>query len=1040
VIELQTLGDAVIRIGKREIRPTSPAVFAALLYLGVERGRRVPRTALQELLFPETDERSGAHSLRQLLYKLRQLGASIQAEGDVVWLEAEDVSDDYSAPAHANGNGNGNGHPTGPFLSGYSPRVSDAFNEWLDTQRSTVETNRRRALIKQMLARRDAVDWLSVERIAYEILASDPFNEEATFALAESTALAGSKSEAIRILERYESETGRADLKLPAQVLRRRISERIPDRRRRALDTPFVGREQEAQVMREAIVQLRAGQGGSIVIQGEPGIGKTRLIEETTALALLEGVNVHVVRCQPHYVNRPMGVFIEWVPQLMESRGALGADPSVLEHLRLFTSHRNEHANPPTDAKDDATRSGTLFAAMRDLVDAVASEAPILLVVEDAHWADDSSIGELLTLLEQRRRSGILIALSTRTSTLDRLSVRVSAPEILRLRRLEDVPMLSLSKHLLKRSTRPDEAVAEWCASTADGNPFFLEMLCTHCENMTRPFEVPPSLRSATLRRIEHLKSDQRRVLEICAVLGRHATPRSLSSLVELDALAFLNAIQALEEGGYIRSNDGVARLSHDLLRECILDLIPPLSRQVLHRIVAAHLGERYREAATSALLWDCAEHWTASGDEGEAFESLKECARHAATIGRASQALDILKFASQFAKTPLNARTLLEDTARVAKAANNWQEVQSAGRALYELAQQGLAVLDHSDWELSLVETNWTLTLSHHSSDATAKLLRCASATDATPSHRADAAMLLLKIAFELGDLALAQHAFQSVEAVLDHRSTVATLRLVPLVYHTTFGDTVEAMNIASVLRADLSRFPIFDRLRAARNVIAAMGFLGDAKAAIELSNEYFDLAHRLDLRVWKYDLACTACFVCVDYEDFTGAKDWHDKASALRDASSNAGIDGAFLIAGAEIAIRFGNIPEAASILAKLSDASNGESIRGRALTEAYRLQLRQVDPGFTCDPVVLADLFALYRQIMHLPSAEALAVAIGVDLERREKRAELRTLVTEYANALRPGQPISSRLRAWMDQLGVDPKRQTFKRVSNAIGEPH
>ena len=77
MIELHTLGDAMIKVGDREIRPTAPMVFAALLYLCVERGRRVPRAALQEMLFPETDERSGAHSLRQLLYKLRKLGLSL---------------------------------------------------------------------------------------------------------------------------------------------------------------------------------------------------------------------------------------------------------------------------------------------------------------------------------------------------------------------------------------------------------------------------------------------------------------------------------------------------------------------------------------------------------------------------------------------------------------------------------------------------------------------------------------------------------------------------------------------------------------------------------------------------------------------------------------------------------------------------------------------------------------------------------------------------------------------------------------------------
>src|SRR5258705_9367604 len=97
MIHLHTLGDAVITVGEKEIRPTAPLVFAALLYLAVERGRRVPRTALQEMLFPNVDERSGAHSLRQLLYKLRHLGAPIDADSASVLLRAEHVRDDAVA-------------------------------------------------------------------------------------------------------------------------------------------------------------------------------------------------------------------------------------------------------------------------------------------------------------------------------------------------------------------------------------------------------------------------------------------------------------------------------------------------------------------------------------------------------------------------------------------------------------------------------------------------------------------------------------------------------------------------------------------------------------------------------------------------------------------------------------------------------------------------------------------------------------------------------------------------------------------------------
>src|SRR5881394_3651127 len=93
MLYLHTLGDALIKVDEKEIRPTSPLMFAALLYLGMERGHRVPRTALQEMLFPNANERSGAHSVRQLLYKLRQLGAPVAMMGDAVRIAQGDVSD-----------------------------------------------------------------------------------------------------------------------------------------------------------------------------------------------------------------------------------------------------------------------------------------------------------------------------------------------------------------------------------------------------------------------------------------------------------------------------------------------------------------------------------------------------------------------------------------------------------------------------------------------------------------------------------------------------------------------------------------------------------------------------------------------------------------------------------------------------------------------------------------------------------------------------------------------------------------------------------
>ncbi|HVE36213.1 MAG TPA: hypothetical protein VNC18_21780, partial [Gemmatimonadaceae bacterium] len=89
MILVHTLGTALIEVGRFAIKPTSPRKFAFLLYLAAERGRRVPRTVIQELIFPGQVDRNGRHSLRELVYQLRQMGGEIDAGRDGVEMLGE---------------------------------------------------------------------------------------------------------------------------------------------------------------------------------------------------------------------------------------------------------------------------------------------------------------------------------------------------------------------------------------------------------------------------------------------------------------------------------------------------------------------------------------------------------------------------------------------------------------------------------------------------------------------------------------------------------------------------------------------------------------------------------------------------------------------------------------------------------------------------------------------------------------------------------------------------------------------------------------
>ena len=135
-----------------------------------------------------------------------------------------------------------------------------------------------------MQAKKRVSDWSGAEQLATMCLTIDPLNEEATLTVAEAAALGGSKTKALSILNHYLDDIGddAAAIKLPAVLLRRRISEAYQDNVFAVRDAPFVGRDEEMAELTRGLVRAQSGRGATYVIVGEPGIGKTRLIPRSS--------------------------------------------------------------------------------------------------------------------------------------------------------------------------------------------------------------------------------------------------------------------------------------------------------------------------------------------------------------------------------------------------------------------------------------------------------------------------------------------------------------------------------------------------------------------------------------------------------------------------------------------------------------------------------------------------------------------------------------------------------------------------------------
>ena len=180
-----------------------------LLYLAVERGRRVSRERLQTLIFPEQSPTKARHSLREVIYQLRAAGASILTDHDDVFIPADQVWCDAWAAVEQDHLSEETVHAiAGGFLTGYAPEHSEAYTEWYEAHRATSLSSLARRLLAAMTAATNEAQWEFAEGAARACLAIDPLNEGATLALAGILAVNGSKASAIDLVDRYVAEVG----------------------------------------------------------------------------------------------------------------------------------------------------------------------------------------------------------------------------------------------------------------------------------------------------------------------------------------------------------------------------------------------------------------------------------------------------------------------------------------------------------------------------------------------------------------------------------------------------------------------------------------------------------------------------------------------------------------------------------------------------------------------------------------------------------------------------------------------------------------
>lgn len=1014
MIVLRALGNAEIDTGVATLTPSQEIVFAAALYLILERGKRVSRKRLASLLWPQVAQQVRAHRLRQTILQLKKLGFIVTADRDTVQCSPHNLGSDIAELAGTCMD-DLTAYTALEFLPGYSPAFSDSFRDWVDASREETHALVTRRLVTGLNTARTKGDWSTCDRLARQCLKLDPFNESAVLAQAEASAMRGAKTQAIQILDKYLVDVGsdNPNLRLSASVLRRRITDRIPERTSITVrESGFVGRDQEVEALTTELVAARHGKGGARLVRGEAGIGKSRLASELIRFAMLEGVQTSRTACRRSDVDRPLSVFVDLVPQLSELRGALGCSQETMSVLKGMTEF-DGRANFSTLSVDDSISAhARMRAALFDLLDAVADERSVLVVIDDVQWLDASSVRLLTELLPWVKTRKVFFLLTERLGAKD-LADHFSSDD---LRMLTLGPLGSqfseaIMAEILKESPRPTTSeLIQRLLSVGEGNPFFLQELGNHWLETGKDRGSPPSVSAIIDERLARLSNEALLVLQACAVLDVNATIERVEGVLEYQSHVLLSAVQELSVAGMLRAEAQTSAESaepltvrHDLISTAALRRLARAPLAFLHRRSGTVLErETQGDGARTAVLWACAFHWQHAGDRERAFRAACSCAEHLLAVGLPRDAGQAFERVLGYCVTDEQRLAVLSRLAISLQMQGRWEESKDGLRKARQLqAKTAPNATTHDEVELALFETRWRASLEH--SALLDDLKACVKSDEASASHRVACGLLGLKIGTEQSQVdALRDLYLAMVPLLRDPMIAPATRLEVEMIYHSSCGDMQRAEQAADqlhrVIRAERDPRTLSGALC---NVGAAYRRVGRTDDATAVFLEALDLAVKHGL-VSRTSFAIFSLIrIYVAGGDLPRARAAMQKLEALpeRDQSVHRIADRLYFLA--RLPLEEGNIKEAAERYSVVAAQSYfpGAQWRAAVLALGVRISIQQAASVDILRPIV-AELEAAHLQNRGAGWQDFEAHALALGLRYCGEPEESLRLLVEYA----------------------------------------
>jgi DNA-binding SARP family transcriptional activator len=708
----------------RAAAPLGAKALALVTYLALESGPHT-REELASLLWGESPEAEARASLRQALKQLREsLGEVLRCDRAVIEFTAPiecEVGDFRRLVLQEPSRALTADIPR--FLAGFSIRHAPRFDEWVAATRADLLQRYEQALGTLAREAMGQWRWRDAVQLADRWLECDPLSDEAARLAVEARYLSGDRGAALARFNDYRAtlmgETGCEPSRSLFNLVRRVEADASPISARPITDewyarapsfeASLIGREAVWTDLVKAWKSTRKGAGRIVLIEGEAGVGKSRLAEEFLRWVVAEGGSVLRGRGYDVKAGIPYEPVVEVLRDALGAPGLSGTAPEWLSEVtRLLPELRQRFpALPEPGVPADPADGWRLFEGVAQLVLALAAERPVAISLDDLQWCDGDSCNLLRFLVRRTEQAPVLWLGTLCLGELERDAPSARLCRVLRAKPHAGVISLGpLTEEQLWRMIREMGHVstptgarrfASRIFGVTRGNPFYVielmktmfaqGLLAVNEESgewtaapgagveQGREFPVSQTVHDVIAERVERLPEQLSEVLITIAVAGAGCPTEVLSHMHGISRLHAAGVGDALVDRRLVVEEAGVYRCAHPVIAHVVRDGLTAARRREVHRSLALFLervipAEDGREAAR-----EIARHADRGGEPALAHRFALIASEGAVERYAFAEALSWLDLAASNARSEAEVEAVDRRTADVLEAAG-WREV----------------------------------------------------------------------------------------------------------------------------------------------------------------------------------------------------------------------------------------------------------------------------------------------------------------------------------------------------------------------------